>query len=466
MGDHEEVAALVRQGVALAESGRTDEAVAAFERALSLAPRDARLHWMIGTVLRAGGRGAAARARYEAALMIDPSHPQALGALADLLAEEATALNRQGRGEEAIAGFERAIGIRPGVAAYHVNHGIALRQAGRLPDSLAAFDRALALAPGDPLAHWNRALSLLALGRLTEGWRDYEFRLRLPSAPPPIALPAWDGRTACRVLVRREQGLGDEILFAGCFPSLRHAADGTHAPTFAIECDARLAPLYRRSFPWADIRPVRRPGPGEPEPPTAAGDAEAWIAAGSLPGLLYPSVASFPDRRAYLAADPVAVARWRRWLDGLGPGRKAGLCWRSSQAGGARDRRYARIGDLRPLFALPGLRFVSLQLGLDQAERAAASAALHEAPGLDLREDIDGVAALVAALDLVVTVDSWILSLAGALGVDTRFLAAQRDWATLGTDRMPWLPAVRVRFLAPGDWLGAAQRLAAELGHE
>ena len=140
-----------------------------------------------------------------------------------------------------------------------------------------------------------------------------------------------------------------------------------------------------------------------------------------------------------------------------------GLCWRSSQAGGARDQRYARIGDLHPVLSLPGLRFVSLQLNLDDLERAVAEGALDEAPGLDLRDDIDGAAALVAGLDLVVTVDSWILSLAGALGVDTRFLATQRDWATLGTDLMPWLPAVKVRFVSAGDWLGAAQRLAAEL---
>ncbi len=261
--------------------------------------------------------------------------------------------------------------------------------------------------------------------------------------------------------MRREQGLGDEILFAGCVQVLKSATADDCALTF--ECDARLAPLFRRSFAGATIRPVRRPAPGEKEPPPEKGDAEAWIAAGSLPRLFYPTVEAFPDRRAYLAPDPDAARRWRTWLDGLGQRRKVGLCWRSSQAGGARDRRYARIGDLRPLFALPGLGFVSLQLNMDDAERELAGKALHEAPGLDLRDDIDGVAALIAGLDLVVTVDSWILSLAGALGIDTRFLATQHDWATLGTDRMPWLPAVRPRFVVRGDWTGAIQRLAAEL---
>jgi ADP-heptose:LPS heptosyltransferase len=92
-----------------------------------------------------------------------------------------------------------------------------------------------------------------------------------------------------------------------------------------------------------------------------------------------------------------------------------------------------------------------------------AGTALSEPPGLDLRDDIDGVAALIAALDLVVTVDSWILSLTGALGVDTRFLAAQRDWASLGTERVPWLPAVTMRFVAGGDWGAAIGRVSAEL---
>jgi hypothetical protein len=157
-----------------------------------------------------------------------------------------------------------------------------------------------------------------------------------------------------------------------------------------------------------------------------------------------------------LQADPAKIAWWRDFLGGLGPGRKIGLCWRSSQVGGARDQRYARIEHLAPLFALSmGVRFVSLQLNLAPDERAVAGAGLHEAPDLDLRDDIDGVAALVAALDRVVTIDSWILSLAGALGVETRFLASHRDWATLGTDRMPWAPSVAVDFVRPGAWAEA-----------
>lgn len=462
MDDRDEVAALVRRGVAEAEQGLTDRAVATLESALAISPRDPQLHWMIGTTLRAGGRGAEARQRYEAALAIDPTHAGSRANLAALMAEEGTALNRQGRGADAIAWFDRAIALRPDAAGFHINRGIALRQAGRLEESIAAFDRALALKPGDSLAHWNRGLSLLGLGRLEEGWRDYEYRLRLPSAPGPVALPMWDGRTPCRLLVRREQGLGDEILFASCVDLLEQGK----VDKYLLECDARLAPLFRRSFPEARIQPVRRPAQGEKELVSEKGDAEAWIAAGSLPRLFRPTLGSFPARRAYLRADPTAAKRWRGWLDGLGRARKVGVCWRSSQAGGARDLRYARVGDLLPLFALTALRCVSLQLNLDDAERAMTVGALAEPPGLDLRDDIDGVAALIAGLDLVVTVDSWILSLAGALGVETWFLAAQRDWASLGTDRVPWLPAVSLRHVPGGDWAAAMQRVADELARK
>ncbi|MCC7047958.1 MAG: tetratricopeptide repeat protein [Alphaproteobacteria bacterium] len=462
MDDRDEMAALVRQGVAEAEQGLTDRAVATLERALAMAPRDPQLHWMVGTALRAGGRAAEARARYEAALAIDPAHAGSRANLAALLAEEGTALNRQGRGADAIAWFDRAIALRPDAAGFHINRGIALRQAGRLEESIAAFDRALALKPGDPLAHWNRGLSLLGLGRLDEGWREYEYRLRLPSAPGPVALPMWDGRGPCRLLVRREQGLGDEILFASCVDLLEQGK----VDKYLLECDARLAPLFRRSFPRARILPVRRPGPGEKEPPPVVEDAEAWIAAGSLPRLFRPTLGAFPARRAYLLADPALLARWRGWLDGLGEGRKIGLCWRSSQAGGARDLRYARVTDLQPLFALAEARCVSLQLNLDDAERATAAGALAEAPGLDLRDDIDGVAALIAGLDLVVTVDSWILSLAGALGVATVVLAAQRAWASLGTDRVPWLPAVALRSVAGGGFGAAIGHVASELARK
>lgn len=473
MANNDRIAALVRQGVALAEAGRGGDAVAMLERALALAPGEAQLHWLCGTAERVAGRPARAIERYRAALALDPGHAASLGNLAEIgdpdevigFLEQAvatlpgradlrfrlgTVLNRQGRGAEAVDCFAAAIALDPKVAPYHVNHGIALRQAGRLADSVAAFERALALKPGDPLAHWNRGLSLLGLGRLAEGWADYEYRLRLPSAPRPVTLAAWDGDPRDKVLVRREQGLGDELLFANCLPDLLRATAGA-----SIECDHRLATLYRHSFPAARIVPVRRPAPGQPDPPAEPGDARSWVALGSLPGRFRTAVDSFPAASGYLQADPAKIAWWRDFLGGLGSGRKIGLCWRSSQVGGARDQRYARIEHLAPLFAQQGIRCVSLQLNLAPGERAVAGAGLHEAPDLDLRDDIDGVAALVAALDRVVTIDSWILSLAGALGVETRFLASHRDWATLGTNRMPWAPSVAVDFVRPGAWAEA-----------
>lgn len=479
MADNDQIAALVREGVALAEAGRGADAVAVLERALALAPGEAQLHWLCGTAERVAGRPARAVERYRAALGIDPGHAASLGNLAeigdpeevvafleravatlpgraDLKFRLGTVLNRQGRGAEAVDSFVQAIALDPKVAPYHVNHGIALRQAGRLAESVAAFDRALALKPGDPLAHWNRGLSLLGLGRLVEGWADYEHRLRLPSAPRPVSLAEWDGQARDKVLVRREQGLGDELLFANCLPDLLQATAGV-----SIECDQRLAPLYRRSFRQARIVPVRRPQPGQPDPPAEPGDSRSWVALGSLPGRFRRSLEAFPTTGGYLKADPAKIAWWREFLGGLGPGLKIGLCWRSSQVGGARDQRYARIEHLAPLFAREGIRLVSLQLNLDPAERAVAGGGLHVIPDLDLRDDVDGVAALVAALDRVVTIDSWILSLAGALGVDTHFLATHRDWATLGTDGMPWAPSVAVDFVGPGDWGAAFARALA-----
>ncbi|MCK6452971.1 MAG: tetratricopeptide repeat protein [Alphaproteobacteria bacterium] len=492
MGASDEAGSLFRQGVALGEQRRTGDAIATLRRALALGPDRAEIHAALGDVLRDGGDAAGAEAAWRRALALraDLAGPlnnlgtalAARGALdearrlleravaaepdiallranlANVLARIGTALNREGRGAEAVAVLERAVALGGEVPPYHVNLGIALRQAGRLEDSIDAFDRALVLRADDPLARWNRGLSLLALGRLPEGWRDYEFRRRLPSAPPAPALPEWDGRAPRRVLVRREQGIGDELLFASCFDDL--LATGAEA---RIECDARLSPLFRRSFPAARIVPVSRPRQGEPDPPCDPGDAEAWIAAGSLPRLFRPSLDAFPARRAYLKADPEAVARWRQLL---GPLPSVGLCWRSSRLGGERDSRYARVDDLAPLFALDGFAFVSLQLNLAESEREAAGAALRLAEGLDLRHDVDGTAALISALDRVITVDSWVLSLAGALGVTTRFLAAQRDWATLGSDRVPWLPAVATRFVEPGGWRGAAAEAARDLVEE
>lgn len=478
MSATEDIAALVQEGIKLAEAGRAGEAIAVLERALALKPGDAQLHWILGTTHRVAGQRDRAIKRYRAALDLDPGHEASLGNLAEIGdPEEAverldralaafpgrapihfrrgTVLNRLGRGAQAVESFARAIAIDPGVAPFHINHGIALRQAGRLEESVAALDRALQIKPGDALAHWNRALSLLGLGRLEEGWRDYEFRLRLPSAPRSVPLPAWNGEAGKSVLVRREQGLGDELLFANCLPDLLRLA-----PQAAVECDRRLAPLYRRSFPSARIVPVARPLPGQAEPAPDLGDVEAAIALGSLPGRFRRRLEDFPATRGYLKPDPAQRQRWSDWLAGQGGGRKTGLCWRSSQAGGSRDQRYARLDALLPALTGDDDLYVSLQLNLDPAERAAAGRHVVEAPGLDLRDDIDGVAALIAALDRVITVDSWILSLAGALGVPTLFLATQRDWATLGSDRVPWAPGVQVVFVQGGDWAAALRQSA------
>jgi len=421
-----------------------------------------------------------ARAESASGLNTDPAAPKTLASLAatcakreDWTAAEAAwrqllathpdlavaqtglgiALREQGRIPEAIAAFEHAIASHADLAAAHFNLGTCLLGCGRPAEAVRTLKSALALDPSSGDIRFNLALALLKSGAFKTGALAYEARWKAEwrGQERPFSGPRWNGRAlppGQSLLLWGEQGIGDEIMFAGLVPSALHAAAGP----VLIECAPRLVPLLARSFPG--IRPLARTTPPDPAIPPNGPHCPL----GALPALLWPANAVPEAPAAYLRADPATTDRMREALAALGPGRKIGIAWRGGHPAAKRPR-FIPPEAWRALAAEQNATFVCLQHAPDEAElntlATVVGCPIHRIAACDPLIDLDGFAALIAALDAVVSVDNSTVHLAGALGVPTAvLLAVDSDWRW-GVDGVscPWYRnVVRLRQRAPLDW--------------
>ena len=462
---------------ALQALGRLEEAVASYQRALALRPKRAEYHGNLGNTLLAMGRLDEAEACYRQALALQPDYAEASYNLGNLrnaqnrleeavecyqraiqlkpqLAEAhynlGNTLHTLDRLEEAAASFERALALRPEYAEAYYNLGCVFEDLGRLPEALASMARALEIKPDYPQARFGRALVQLRGGDFAVGWRNYEHRWQSPDHDTPwraYPQPLWTGEMleSGRLLLWGEQGIGDEIQFAVLIPDAVRTGC-----RITLDCDPRLQPLFARSFPEIEVVSGCLP----PEAPTDVFAAHLPI--GSLPGLFRRSESAFiATASPYLKADPVEREAFRaRYADGR---LLAGLAWHTKNQKTGRKRSIA-LKDFSPLFALSGLRWISLQYGdFDALEEQAAMAGvpLLIDRGVDQFASIDRFAAQVAALDLVVTIDNSTAHMAAALGIPVWLLLPfAADWRWLqGRADTPWYPTLRI-FRQPrrGNW--------------
>ncbi|BAI74181.1 TPR repeat-containing protein (plasmid) [Azospirillum sp. B510] len=477
--------------------GRADQAAVSFRTALALQPGNAAALTNLGNALETLDRSAAAARLHRLAIAADPD-------LAEAHDNLGVALARLGRWDEAERAHAQALRRAPALEAGWVNLSLVLRRLGRLGaaeragrlalalspaladgmanrgrllremgDDIAAAlwcRRALVVEPGHAAAGFNGGILDLVAGRLARGWERYDRRFEtrdLIAAARRPGVPLWDGRdlSGKRLLVWREQGIGDELMFAQRLPELIRRADGV-AAHIVVECDPRFVPLFSRSFPGTTVR--ARPV----SPDASCGDVDCHIAIGSLSRHLGTSLSAFAQVEPALRADPVAVAGWRRRLadlaTGPGEGLRIGIAWRSGQLDPDRVSNYTRIEDWGPVLTLPGIIPVNLQYGECRAELAVASDLFGRAPhafaDLDLRDDLDGAAALMSALDLVIAPATSTGELAAGLGRPVWRLASAGDWTALGTGVRPWFPSMRLFRTRPGQTVGdLLPAVAAEL---
>jgi Flp pilus assembly protein TadD len=387
-----------------------------------------------------------------------PEHAAAFAALGRLLLRGAF------NAESALAAIERALELGHKDADTLTAHGVALHEVGRLEEALAAYDAARALDPEHVGARFHRAIALLTLGRFAEGWPDYELRLLSEDRPQrAFPFPRWQGESLAgkTLLVYAEQGIGDEILFASCLPQIVAAAGRC-----VIDCAPKLAPIFQRSFPSATVRGAQQ---SDPVDWALAHGIDVQIPAGSLPLHLRRMASDFPAPAAYLSADAAKMARGRARLRALGPGNAIGVSWRGGTPRTRAERRSLALADLAPALRLTGLHLVSLQYGHDAAAEVAQFAAetgLHIHHWAEALEDYDETAALVTALDGIVSVCTAIVHLGGALGCPV-WVATPRvpEWRYGARgERMPWYASVRLRRQAVnGGWAPVVDAIRRDL---
>jgi len=450
-------------GVVLYTQGKMAEAAALYQKAIKLSPNLALAHNNLGVTLNASERHEEAVPAFTKAIALNPVNPEAINNLGDSLV-------KLGRFEEGVAALKRALALVPNYAEAHSNMGMGLWGLGELDAAIASLRKSIALQPALAMPHKNLGIVLLLKGELAEGWREYEYRwqsdtMRLRNHPRPL----WNGEHpgTGAVFVWCEQGVGDELLHANMLGDF--AARGINV---MWETDPRLVTLVQRSYPSARVVPRLSP----PSVETVAPDLVAHIPAGNIGRYFRSDLSQFPkDRRSYLIADQARAAAYRTQLN-VAPGEKlVGISWLSKNVTFGKSKSTV-LADWAEVLRTPGVRFVDLQYDDATKERAKERAALQSElglnllhiDGLDLRDDLDGLAALTAACDLVITVSNSTAHIAGALGIPVWVLIPAgmgKFWYWgLSGDSTPWYPSATViRQRTQEDWQTSFHTVAGKL---
>ena len=437
-------------GVAYFQSGQPTKALAAFDQAIRIRSDHPRAHAFRGKALRHLDRSDEALESYRRAIELAPDYAEAHKNAGNLLRD-------MGRFEEALASFDQAIACKPDYAPAYNNRGKVLKDLLRVDEAMASYDQAIALQPDYATAHTNKALLKLLLGELEEGWRLYEWRWKSSRKDRVrhFAKPAWLGHADIagkRLLVWTEQGLGDVIQFCRYLPVLE---------ALEVEVLFELPGPLRSLVSTLDARfSVVDTGAAR------AADFDMHCSIMSLPLAMRTTLGSIPAQVPYLFADPVKEEAWQRRL---GPARapRVGLVWSGSTIHNNDRNRSMHLEALHDLLRLP-FEFHCLQKEVRSADGALLTAStirLHS----DVLDDFSDTAALVKAMDFVVSVDTSVAHLAGALGhplgIMLPFVPDHR-WLLERPDS-PWYPGARLfRQAAPGDWVSVVDQLAHYLGEK
>lgn len=425
---------------ALLASERYQQVLVQAGSALADAPDDAELHFAHGTALNALGQHAAACTAFGRALSLQPDHaPSWLN-----MGNAATDLDDLASAETC---YHTAVRLDPSLPEVHASLGYILTRLGRPTEAIAACEAAIRLRPDLAQAHWNLAVAALLAGDLLRGFTAYEWRkkhTRFRMDFPDLPGPAWDGSNPAgrTILVRAEQGFGDAIQFARYLPMIRDAGG---IPV--LRCAPALVALMR------SMHGVRVVASSEDVPPY-----HAWIDQMSLPNVFATTLDTIPSAAGYLAADRTRIGAWDARLPS---GRRIGLAFAGNPNHTGDRRRSIDPALLAPWISGRGEEFINLQHG-----PSAASLGLTAlTPWLT---DYAETAALIANLDLVITVDTSVAHLAGALGKPVWILLPHApDWRwLLGRSDTPWYRSARLfRQPAPNDWSSVLAQVARALDH-
>jgi tetratricopeptide (TPR) repeat protein len=442
------------RGIALRGLKRFEEALASFDRALTINPDYVEALSNRGVALRGRARFDEAVESFDRALSINPGYVEAHN-------NRGVALCGLKRFDEALQSYDRALGIKPDYLKAHINRGNALGYLKRLDEAIESYDHALSISPDDADAHWNLSVLRLLKRDFARGWEGYEWGWKNKARGPKkiILAQEWDGDDLQgSLVVLPEQGIGDQIFYAGMLNDLR-----SHAQSITVCVDDRLVKLYQRSFPAMSVVSANALEADN------RFDAQVYMA--SLGRFFRQSAGGFENVAVpYLRACPERVRKLRSQIQNAGR-LICGLSWVSKNLDIGLDKSI-KLDDLAPILDLPRIDFVDLQYGDTSKEQAELYAArglkLTRVAEIDNFSDIDGLAALIEACDIIVTVSNTTAHLAAALGkpvlVMLPFSPGLLWYWHLDSKDSVWYPGARLfRQHRIGDWAGVIQRVREEL---
>lgn len=426
-------------GLLAVDAGHTQAGVELYQRAIRVRPDSGSYQLNLGHALRRAGRDFEAIETLQRAAGLMPDSAEAHNELA-------AALGQTGELDRAQKCIERALSIRPNFAEAYNNLGSLHHRAIRLEESIASLRKAIELKPDLHQAHVNLGMVLLLLGDFEAGWAEHEWRLQsaqMRAMHRHFARPIWNGEPLDGkiILLYSEQGLGDAIQFARYVPIV-----ASHGGRVVLLCRPSLVSLFK-TIPGIDQVITE----GSPLP-----NFDVHCPLLSLPKALKTTPANIPASVPYFQSDGAKGAEWKTRLNAIAAGRpKVGLVWAGNPEHSNERNRSTTFETYRPLVDIPNIAWFCLQLGpaAEQASEARAQSIVHDlSPQL---HDFSDTAAAVAALDLLITVDTAPAHLAGSLAVPVWvMLPLLPDWRwQLDRDDSPWYPTMRLfRQQLAGDW--------------
>jgi TPR repeat/Tetratricopeptide repeat len=364
-------------------------------------------------------------------------------------------LHKAARFSEAIASFDKAVSLNPRYADAHINRGLSMRETGRLDEAIASFERAIQLDPDSPEGHYNRGLTYLLLGDLVQGWAEYEWRwkAKVVTTTHHLSQPRWDGGDIAskRLLLHAEQGFGDAIQMARFVPLLSR-----RCRRIILECPPSLFRIFGSLD--ANVELVRL---GDPLP-----EFDVHCPMMSLPFALRTTLETIPAKTPYLRANSEMVDRWSSRILNGSKKMRVGLVWAGRPELKHDHNRSLRLEQFGPLFKIDNLQLYSLQKGPAADQIHSLS---HQTTLIDHTSELNDfadTAALIENLDLVISVDTAVAHLAGAMGKATWILLSYvPDWRwLLNREDTPWYPTMRLlRQSTSGNWDELFNRVAKDL---
>jgi Tfp pilus assembly protein PilF len=426
--------------------GRLDLAVTTYQQVLRLDPNHVEALNNLGFALHSQGQFESALECLQRALELKPDYSDAHSNLGNVLQE-------QGYIDLAVASYRQAIRLKPAFFDALNNLGNTLRVQGKLAESIASYERALEVKPDNPQVRMSRALCWLQMGDFERGWAEYEWRLKCKEfSIPAFPRPLWDGSSleGRPILLYADHGLGDSIQFIRYAPMVK-----ARGGRVIVACQQ---PLARLLATCPGIDQVVAEGSLLP-------DFAFYAPLMSLPGIFGTSLASIPAEVPYVTADAGLVDHWHRELGPSG-GLRIGIAWQGNPRHQRDRQRSFRLAQLEPLARVAGVRLFSLQKGFGTDQIAELDGRFAVSDIGSRFGDFMDTAAVMRNLDLVISLDSSLAHLAGALGVPIWMaipIAADWRWLTEREDS-PWYPTMRLfRQKRWGDWDEVFSRMAVEL---